>query len=132
MPSSVKTPTISKIALDEIPILRMGVWANMDSKSFYQFVKDKVQPQFSRVPGVGQIAFVGGEESEIKVNLDLQKLRSYNLSIMQVTQAIKTANLDFPTGKIKDADGQFIVRVAGKLTSLIIKNLPYCRIQTGR
>ncbi|MHB9039830.1 MAG: efflux RND transporter permease subunit, partial [Melioribacteraceae bacterium] len=45
-------------------------------------------------------------------------------SIPQVTQVIKAANLDFPTGKIKDQDGQFIVRVAGKLTSVDdLKNL---------
>ncbi len=124
LPSAAKAPTISKFALDELPILRMGVSADMDSKTFYQFVKDKLQPLLSRVPGVGQIVLVGGEEREIKVNLDLQKLRTYGISIPQVTQVIKAANLDFPTGKIKDQDGQFIVRVAGKLTSVEdLKNL---------
>ncbi len=124
LPSAAKAPTISKFALDELPVLRMGVSADMDSKTFYQFVKDKLQPLLSRVPGVGQIVLVGGEEREIKVNLDLQKLRAYGFSIPQVTQVIKAANLDFPTGKIKDQDGQFIVRVAGKLTSVDdLKNL---------
>lgn len=124
LPASAKAPTISKIALDEIPILRMGVSANMDSRELYQFVKDKIQPQLSRVPGVGQLALVGGEEREIKVNLDLQKLRAFGLSITQVTQIIKASNLDFPTGKIKDSDGQFIIRVAGKLKSIEdLKNL---------
>ncbi len=124
LPSEAKTPTISKFALDELPVLRMGVSADMDTKTFYQFVKDKLQPLLSRVPGVGQIVLVGGEEREIKVNLDLQKLRAYGFSIPQVTQVIKAANLDFPTGKIKDQDGQFIVRVAGKLTSVDdLKNL---------
>ncbi|NJD21131.1 MAG: efflux RND transporter permease subunit [Melioribacter sp.] len=124
LPSGTKAPTISKFALDEIPILRMGVSADMDSRAFYQFVKDKIQPMLSRVPGVGQVALIGGEEREIKVNLDLQKLRAYGLSIPQVTQIIKSANLDFPTGKIKDKDGQFIVRIAGKLTTIDdLKNL---------
>jgi len=124
LPSDAKAPTISKIALDEIPVLRMGISADMDSKTFYQFTKDKIQPLLSRVPGVGQVALVGGEEREIKVNLDLQKLRSYGLSILQVTQVIKSSNLDFPTGKIKDKDGQFIVRIAGKLSSIDdLKNL---------
>jgi len=124
LPSGTKAPTISKFALDEIPILRMGISADMDSRALYQFAKDKIQPLLSRVPGVGQIALIGGEEREIKVNLDLQKLRAYGLSIPQVTQVIKTSNLDFPTGKIKDKDGQFIVRIAGKLTSVEdLKNL---------
>ncbi|MEW6508689.1 MAG: efflux RND transporter permease subunit [Bacteroidota bacterium] len=124
LPATARTPTVSKLALDEIPVLRMGVSADMDSRELYQFVKDKIQPQLSRVEGVGQVALVGGEEREIKVNLDLQKLRSYGLSITQVTQMIKASNLDFPTGKIKDSDGQFIIRVAGKLRSVEdLKNL---------
>ena len=124
LPTTARTPTVSKLALDEIPVLRMGVSADMDSRTLYQFVKDRIQPQLSRVPGVGQVALVGGEEREIKVNLDLQKLRSYGLSITQVTQIIKASNLDFPTGKIKDTDGQYIIRVAGKLRSVDdLKNL---------
>jgi len=132
LPSGVRTPTVSKLAIDEIPVLRMGVSGDMDSKSFYQFMKDKIKPQLSRIPGVGQIALIGGEEREIKVNLDLQKLRAYNLSIPQVTQAIKAANLDFPTGKIKDSDGQFIVRVAGKITKVEdLKNLSIAESRQG-
>jgi HAE1 family hydrophobic/amphiphilic exporter-1 len=132
LPTGIKTPTVSKLALDEIPILRMGISADMDSRQLYQFVKDKIQPLLSRVPGAGQVALIGGEEREIKVNLDLQKLRAYGLSIPQVAQVIKTANLDFPTGKIKDQDGQFIVRIAGKLTSVEdLRNLTMGESKSG-
>jgi hydrophobic/amphiphilic exporter-1 (mainly G- bacteria), HAE1 family len=118
LPTSAKTPIVTKFALDELPILRMGVTGDMNSRALYQFIKDRIQPQLSRIPGVGQVTLVGGDQREIKVNLDLQKIKSYGLSIMQITQSIKAANLDFPTGKIKDQDGQFIVRVAGKLSSI--------------
>lgn len=132
LPSGSKLPTITKLALDELPVLRMGVSADMENKEFYQFVKDKIQPQISKIPGVGQLALIGGEEREIKVNLDVEKLRSYGLSIQQVTQVIKSANLDFPTGKIKDSDGQYIVRIAGKLNTVEdLKNLPIGESKQG-
>ncbi len=118
LPTDAKTPVITKFAIDELPVLRMGLSSNMKSQDLYQFVKDKIQPQLSRVPGVGQIALVGGEEREIKVNLDLQKMKAYGFSILQVTQMIKNSNLDFPTGSVKDRDGEFIVRVAGKFSSV--------------
>ncbi|MEW6653775.1 MAG: efflux RND transporter permease subunit, partial [Bacteroidota bacterium] len=125
LPTDAKPPVVSKFALDEIPILRMGVTADMDSRDLHQLVKERVQPQLSRIPGVGQVTLVGGDQREIKVNLDMQKLKAYGLSILQVTQLIKASNLDFPTGKIKDQDGQFIVRVAGKLSSVDeLRSLP--------
>ncbi|MBM4171499.1 MAG: efflux RND transporter permease subunit [Ignavibacteria bacterium] len=125
LPTSSRSPIVTKFALDEIPIIRMGVSSNQDSRELYQLVKDKIQPLLSRVPGVGQIALIGGDEREIKVNVDMQRLRSYGLSVLQVTQLLQSSNLDFPTGKILDEDGQYIVRVAGKLSSVEeLKNLP--------
>ncbi len=125
LPTSAKTPTVSKISLDEIPVLRMGVGANIDSRQLYQFTKDKILPFLSRIPGVGQISLTGGDEREIKVNLDLQKLKADGLSITQVLQVVQASNLDFPTGSIKDVDKEFTVRLAGKLSSVEdLKNLP--------
>jgi HAE1 family hydrophobic/amphiphilic exporter-1 len=37
---------------------------------------------------------------------------------MQVVGSVRSANMDFPTGKIKDTDAQFVVRVAGKFKSI--------------
>jgi Cation/multidrug efflux pump len=118
LPVDAKQPTVSKIAFDEIPVLRMGVTSKMNSRDFYQFLKDRVQPRISKIAGVAQVALTGGEEREIKVNVDAGKLRSYGLSITQVVGSIRSANMDFPTGKIKDTDAQFVVRVAGKFKSI--------------
>jgi HAE1 family hydrophobic/amphiphilic exporter-1 len=117
-PADVKTPMLGKIKLDETPILRLGLTSEADSRAFYQYTKDFIQPRLSGIEGVGQIVIIGGEAREIKINLDMPKIRSLGISIMQVTQAIKAANLDYPTGKIKDTDGQFIVRLAGKFQSI--------------
>ncbi len=118
LPDGAKTPTVSKFALDEMPVLRMGVTSTMPSREFYQLVKDKIQPRLAKIAGVGQITLVGGDEREIRVNIDAQKLRSYGLSLLQVMQAIKMSNLDFPTGKVKEGTQQYIVRIAGKFTSV--------------
>jgi hydrophobic/amphiphilic exporter-1 (mainly G- bacteria), HAE1 family len=132
LPTDAKTPTISKFALDEIPVLRMGLTSNLPSREFYQFIKDRIQPRLSKLAGVGQITLVGGDEREIRVNLDADKIQSYGLSILQVTQAIKTSNLDFPTGKIENAKSQFIVRIAGKFNSVdALRNLVIAKSKQG-
>jgi HAE1 family hydrophobic/amphiphilic exporter-1 len=114
LPDGAKQPTLSKFALDELPVLRMGVTATMPSKDFYQLLKDHIQPRLAKLAGVGQITLVGGDEREIKVNIDRQKLRAYGLSLLQVDQLITTSNLDFPTGKVKQNESQYVVRLAGK------------------
>ncbi len=132
LPADVKTPTLSKFALDEIPVLRMGVTSSLPATQFYQFIKDRIQPRLAKIPGVGQITLVGGEEREIRVNLNADKIQSYGLSIVQVTQSIKASNLDYPTGKIEDSKEQYVVRIAGKFASLdALRNLVIAQSRDG-
>ena len=118
LPEGAEPPTISKISINDQPVMRLGATGNLPTRAFYQFMKDQIKPQLSRIPGVGQVDLVGGEEREIKVNLDSQRLESYGISIAKVAQAVQGANLDFPTGTVKDSDAQFTVRLAGKFNSL--------------
>lgn len=118
LPTDAKAPTVSKISFDEIPVLRLGITSQMASREFYQFIKDRIQPRISKVAGVAQVSLTGGEEREIRVNVDPNKARAYGLSILQVVGAVRNSNMDFPTGSIKDADQQFTVRIAGKFRTV--------------
>jgi HAE1 family hydrophobic/amphiphilic exporter-1 len=132
LPQDVKSPILTKIALDEIPVLRMGVTSSMPSRDFYQFLKDNVQPRIANVAGVAQVSLIGGDEREIRINLDAQKIQSYGLSVNRVLMSIKTANLDFPTGNLKGEETQYVVRVAGKFSSVEeLRNLVVTRSKDG-
>ncbi|HTR80380.1 MAG TPA: efflux RND transporter permease subunit [Bacteroidota bacterium] len=132
LPDGAKTPTVTKFALDELPVMRMGATSSMPSREFYQFLKDRIQPRLSKVPGVAQITLVGGDQREIRINVDAQKLRSYGLSILQVVQAVKSSNLDFPTGKVEEGETQYIVRIAGKFATVDdVRNLVIAQSKQG-
>ncbi len=118
LPRDIRTPVIQKFSFDEVPVLKAGVSSDMPSREFYQFLKDEIEPAFGKIEGVGQVNLVGGDVREIRINLDGQKVRAYGLSIAQVTQFIRASNLDFPTGAVKGAETQSIVRISGKFSSI--------------
>ena len=118
LPRDIRTPVIQKFSFDEVPVLKMGVSSDMPSREFYQFLKDEIEPAFGEIEGVGQVKLIGGDVREIKVNLDLQKVRAYGLSISRVTQTVGASNLDFPTGAVKGQETQSIVRISGKFPSI--------------
>ena len=117
-PEEAKPPVITRFALDETPVLRIGATSSLPDTDFYQMLKNDVKPLLSSVAGVGQVYLVGGREREIRVNIDLQRLQGYGLTVPDVLKEVGKANLDFPTGKIDDRDRQFVVRLAGKFTNL--------------
>ncbi len=118
LPPDAKAPVISKFSTDEFPVLNIGVTSNAKPTEFYDLIKNRVQPVLTQVPGVGQVAIVGGVEREIKVNLNRERLEAYNLPASLVLGKIRAANLDFPTGKVKNDENSLLIRLAGKFTSV--------------
>ncbi|MBA9076389.1 efflux RND transporter permease subunit [Rufibacter quisquiliarum] len=128
LPEDADPPTLNKFDFDDLPIIKMGATANMPPTEFFDLIDNKIKPELSRVPGMAQIKILGGAEREIKVNIQAEKLEAYGISILQVQQRIKNSNLDFPTGRIKNENGQTQLRLAGKyqdldqLRNLVIKS----------
>ena len=118
LPSAAKTPSVNKVSFDDSPIIQLAVTAKASKGELYQIVKDTVKPALNRIGGVGQVSMLGGNAREIKVSLSQAKLEQYSISILGILQKIGASNLDFPAGNIKADDGQYVVRIAGKLKNL--------------
>ncbi len=118
LPKEILDPSIEKISIDEQPIMKIAASSSLPSTQFYKLIEDRIQPRLAKLPGVGSVNMVGGNEREIKVNIDAQKLEAYNLSILQVLQAIQSANMEIPTGNIENSNSIYSVRLAAKFSNL--------------
>ncbi|MGF7216367.1 HAE1 family hydrophobic/amphiphilic exporter-1 [Spirosoma lacussanchae] len=118
LPDDAQQPSLSKISPSDQPIMQLLATSSQPNAVFYQQMEDRYLPVLQQIKGVADIAMVGGDKREIRVNVDDDKLNYYGLSLLQVTQAINQANLDFPTGKVKNTTENMTLRLAGKFTSL--------------
>ncbi len=119
LPKDALSPKILKNDIGAAPILRISMTSTkLTPTEAYTLVKDKLQARFESVEGLAQANITGGHEREIRVAVDNDKLRSYNLSINQVAAAMDHENLNFPTGTVNEPSKEFTVRVQGKFTSL--------------
>ena len=125
LPDDVESPMLNKFSLDDMPIMSLAATSNLTEKELYDLLDDKIQPVFARLNGVAQVEMVGGEEREIQVKVDPDKLQGYGLSISQVQQVIASSNMDFPTGSVESADKRNTIRLAGKVNTVDdLRNLP--------
>ncbi|MCW5915177.1 MAG: efflux RND transporter permease subunit [Chitinophagaceae bacterium] len=118
LPAAAKDPSLGKFSLDELPIMRIGASSDMDEREFTDLLDKTIKPELGRIDGVAKVDITGGEKREIKINVKNEKLKFYNISILQVSNAIANANLNFPTGSIKNTQQDVSIRLSGKLTSL--------------
>ena len=125
LPDDAETPALSKFSLDDVPIMNLSVTSNLTEKELYDLLDQKIQPVFARITGVAKVDMVGGEEREIQVSVNPEKLAGYGLTISQIQQILASSNMDFPTGNIKTQSTQTTIRLSGKFTSLEqMRNLP--------
>jgi hydrophobic/amphiphilic exporter-1 (mainly G- bacteria), HAE1 family len=124
LPEDVLAPTITTFGMNDFPIMNITVSANIPSTELYDLVKHRISPELNGLKGVGEIILAGGEEREIQVNINSAKLEKYGLSLLQVTQAVLSANADYPAGEISDDSQKMQIRLAGKYRDLSeLKNL---------
>jgi len=132
LPTGVKSPSINKFSSDEMPVIKFGVTAKIAPTKLYLLTDNQIKSQLSKIKGVGQVSLVGGNEREIKINIDKNKLDAYKISISQVYNAIYNANIEMPTGKIESNVKQYTVRLLGKIKSLDeFRNITVSRTVSG-
>jgi HAE1 family hydrophobic/amphiphilic exporter-1 len=132
LPTGAKTPSINKFSSDEMPVIKLGVTAKIAPTKLYLLTDNQVRSQLSKLNGVGQVTLVGGNEREIRINVNKSKLDAYKIAISQIYQAIYNANIEMPTGKIESDVKQYTVRLSGKLKSLDeFRNITVSRTTSG-
>jgi copper/silver efflux system protein len=67
------------------------------------------------VPGVAEVATVGGMVKQYQVIVDPVKLRAYRLTLMDLQRAIEKANQETGGSVIEMAEAEYMVRVRGYL-----------------
>src|SRR5436309_9932020 len=70
------------------------------------------------VPGVAEVASIGGFVKQYQVNLDPNKLAAYNIAIKDVVSAIKASNNDVEGRLLEFSGREYMVRGRGYLTSV--------------
>ena len=88
--------------------------------------------ELQTVPGVSEVATVGGMVKQYQIVVDPNKLRAHNMSINKVIHAVKRANKDVGGSVIEMAEAEYMIRAKGYITKLDdIKLIPLGVSETG-
>jgi HAE1 family hydrophobic/amphiphilic exporter-1 len=117
-PDGVEDPIVSRIANDVFPVIQLSVLGDRDIPSLQRILDDLVLPSIERVPGVFEVAVIGGADEQVLVTVDSDKLKDLGLPVSQVSRAIRENNISFPAGSIDNGTRAIPVRTTHKLNSL--------------
>ena len=77
-----------------------------------------VRPALTAVPGVAEIASLGGFEKQYQIEVDPSKLLAFGIPITRVTDAVRASNQDIG-GRVLEMGGtEYVVRGRGRFSSM--------------
>ena len=118
LPEDILSPVMSKVSPNDLPIMSISATSNSSATGFYQKMKDDYLPQIQQIKGVAEITILGGEEREIQVEVNQEKLKLYKVSLSQIVETINRSGLDLPAGKVQTDKQSNTVRLTGKFSTL--------------
>lgn len=115
LPDTAERPTVLKLDTDAAPVLRITVSAPTALREVTEVAKKQIKERIESINGVGQITIIGGQERQINVWVDPDKMRSYNVTAAEVAAALRIQNIEFPSGRLDEGQKETAVRTIGKI-----------------
>lgn len=115
LPETAQQPTVQKLDTDAAPVLRISLSAPTSLREVTEVAKNRIKERIESVNGVGQITIIGGQERQINVWIDPDKMRSYNVTAAEVSNALRIQNIEFPSGRLDEGQTETSVRTVGKI-----------------
>ncbi|MDA0843940.1 MAG: efflux RND transporter permease subunit, partial [Bacteroidetes bacterium] len=113
LPEDAEEPLVQEVNLSEFPIMQINLSGDYDLEILKNIAED-LQDKIEAIPTVLGVDLTGGLEREVQVDVDLAKLKYYNLSFGDIIGAISAENVTIPGGDISVGTKSFLLRVPGQ------------------
>ncbi len=113
LPGAAEDPGIFEINFSEFPIMQVNISGDYDLVRLRDVAED-LQDRIEQIPSVLEASLAGGLEREVQVDVDLARLKFYDLEFQDVIDAIRDENVTIPGGSIDVGDVKYLVRIPGE------------------
>jgi len=113
LPSDAEEPSIMEFNSSEFPIMQVNLAGDYGLVRLKEIGED-LQDRIEQIPEVQRVDLRGGLEREVKVEVDLMRLKYYGLAMDDVVDAIRDENVNVPGGSIEVGAVNYLVRVDGE------------------
>lgn len=124
IPDEAGRPTILKIDPSSESVItialtyKTGDFSQSEIANLKEFAQALVKRRLEQIEGVAQAVVAGGYEREILVVADVEKLKSFNLTIDDISKSLKNSNVGLVGGTIKQGVFRYPFRVASEFKNL--------------
>ncbi len=123
LPGEANDPNVSEVNFVDQPIVTIALSADITDFAFTELATD-IENEIETVSGVSRVEINGVRDREVTVIVDQTALQRYDVSLNDITNALRNANQTFPIGQIVNNGTAYNIAFEGDITdSSQIKNI---------
>src|SRR5947208_2624343 len=115
LPPTAQIRNVERLTFAVFPVTGYSLTSDKrDQASLRDIATYVIRPQLARLPGVAIVGVAGGKLREFHVVIDPEKLAAHNVSVQQVTDAIKASNIIESPGLIEEIHQLELALISGQ------------------
>jgi HAE1 family hydrophobic/amphiphilic exporter-1 len=118
LPETADPPIIQKSDPDAQPILLYSMTGPYTVLQLTDLAQNQIVKRIQSAYGVGDVFIYGARQRQINVHLDPTRMRAYNLSTVDVTNALRSQNLELPGGRVNEGAKTLTLRTMSRVTKV--------------
>lgn len=116
LPTEANDPIVSEVNFTDQPVVIVSISTGLAFGEFGRLA-DRMKDDLQSVAGVSRVDVQGVRNAEVQVIVEKEELARYGLSMSDVINAIRSANVALPAGKMTVNNIEYTVRFEGDLAT---------------
>lgn len=110
----VTTPIVAQYNPADAPVVSVTFRSdNMSLRELSTYLDNTVKKQLQTVTGVGRVDILGGRQRQIRVLINPTQMNAYKVSVNQISNALRSENVELPVGTINNQNQEMVIQVNG-------------------
>ncbi len=118
LPQGMDPPVVTKMDPDASPVLTMALSGPGSVRDVTELADKVLRRELESLGGVGQVLLIGGRPRQINVLVEPDKLQKYGLNPGDIERALRSQNLELPSGRVEQGARLLTLRTRGRVESV--------------
>jgi HAE1 family hydrophobic/amphiphilic exporter-1 len=119
LPSSIQSPNVQKRDSGSQPVLTVVMKGKSEtSRQIRDLADNIVSERLAQAPDVGDVSVTGGDQREIRVSVQRDRLNAYGITIANLATALQKADSNISIGYIQNGPVYASMRFIGEFASV--------------
>ena len=118
LPDAASTPSIFQFSSSSMPVMTIAINGNRTEEELKKIADEQIADRLEQADGVAQANVRGGRDGIVRVELDLNRLDAYGLTLSSVASTLAANNIEVGGGNVSEGTKKYMVRTTGEFSSI--------------